>query len=184
MIAKVCLIEDDPIMGESLYERLLLEGFACDWHRTGAAALERIGQEPYAAVVSDIRLPDGSGETIFRRAIERNAHAPPFVFVTAYGAIDRAVELLKLGAADYVTKPFDVERLIAKLRVLAGEDDLAKIVVLQRQRLDGCHEGGHLLASPFESGGGQGHAAAATNRAVAAKRPAVISGRWRTSGQR
>ncbi|MDD1749851.1 MAG: sigma-54 dependent transcriptional regulator [Methanothrix sp.] len=120
MIAKVCLIEDDPIMGESLHERLLLEGFACDWHRTGAAALERIGQEPYAAVVSDIRLPDGSGETIFRKAIERNAHAPPFVFVTAYGAIDRAVELLKLGAADYVTKPFDVERLIAKLRVLAG----------------------------------------------------------------
>ncbi len=120
MIAKVCLIEDDPIMGESLHERLVLEGFACDWHRTGAAALERLGQEPYAAVVSDIRLPDVSGETLFREAIERDKHAPPFVFVTAYGSIDRAVELLKLGAADYVTKPFDVERVIAKLRVLAG----------------------------------------------------------------
>ena len=120
MIAKLCLIEDDPIMGESLHERLLLEGFACDWHRTGAAALARLSQEPYAAVVSDIRLPDVSGETIFREAIERSAHAPPFVFVTAYGSIDRAVELLKLGAADYVTKPFDVDGLIAKLRVLAG----------------------------------------------------------------
>lgn len=119
MSAKVCLVEDDPIMGESLHQRLLLEGFACDWHRSGAAALERIGREPYAAVVSDVRLPDLSGEALFREALGRNEHTPPFVFVTAYGSIDRAVELLKLGAADYVTKPFDVEQLIAKLRVLA-----------------------------------------------------------------
>jgi len=116
---KLCLIEDDPIVGESLHDRLALEGFACDWHKTAAAALERIGLEPYAAVVSDIRLPDLSGEALFRRVLERPERSPPFIFVTAYGAIDRAVELLKLGAADYVTKPFDVEQLIAKLRVLA-----------------------------------------------------------------
>ncbi len=119
MNAKLCLIEDDPIMGESLHDRLLLEGFGCDWHRTGTAALDSLGHEAYAAVVSDIRLPDLSGEAVFRRALEITPHAPPFVFVTAYGSIDRAVELLKLGAADYVTKPFDVERLIGKLRVLA-----------------------------------------------------------------
>ena len=120
MIAKLCLIEDDPIMGESLHQRLSLEGFACDWHRTGTAALESIGREPYAAVVSDIRLPDLSGEALFRTALHRDEHAPPFIFVTAYGSIDRAVELIKLGAADYVTKPFDVEQLVSKLRVLAG----------------------------------------------------------------
>ena len=107
-------------MGESLQQRLSLEGFTCDWHRTGVAALESIGREPYAAVVSDVRLPDLSGEAIFRAALERDEHAPPFVFVTAYGSIDRAVELIKLGAADYVTKPFDVDQLVAKLRVLAG----------------------------------------------------------------
>ena len=117
MIARVCLIEDDPIMGESLHQRLSLEGFACDWHHTGAAALEAIGRETYAAVVSDVRLPDLSGEALFRTALDRDEHAPPFVFVTAYGSIDRAVELIKLGAADYVTKPFDVEQLILKLRV-------------------------------------------------------------------
>lgn len=125
MSVKLCLVEDDPIMGESLHERLLLEGFSCDWHKTGAAALARIGQEPYAAVVSDVRLPDFSGETLFRNALERDKTIPPFVFVTAYGSIDRAVELLKLGAADYLTKPFDVEQLIAKLRILAGEASTA-----------------------------------------------------------
>ena len=119
MNAKVCLIEDDPIMGESLHERLVLEGFACDWYRTAVGALERLALEGYAAVISDIRLPDLSGEELFRQALKGGAHAPPFVFVTAFGSIDRAVELLKLGAADYVTKPFEVDRLIAKLRVLA-----------------------------------------------------------------
>jgi DNA-binding NtrC family response regulator len=120
MMPRLCLVEDDPIVGESLHQRFSLEGFACDWHRTGAEALEAIGREPYAAVVSDIRLPDLSGEALFRAAVDRDDHAPPFVFVTAYGSIDRAVELIKLGAADYVTKPFDVDQLIAKLRVLAS----------------------------------------------------------------
>ena len=119
MNPKLCLIEDDPILSESLHDRLLLEGFDCDWHRSGAAALASIGNQLYAAVISDIRLPDLSGAQLFRDAIVQRRHTPPFVFVTAYGSIDRAVELLKLGAADYVTNPFDVEQLIAKLRVLA-----------------------------------------------------------------
>ena len=120
MNAKLCLVEDDPIVGESLAQRLMLEGFQCDWHRSGQAALEGIERERYAAVVSDIRLPDLSGETLFTTALQRNPRTPPFVFITAYGSIDRAVALLKLGAADYLTKPFDVEQLIVKLRVLAA----------------------------------------------------------------
>lgn len=119
MTPKLCLIEDDPIVGESLAHRFVLEGFECDWHRTGEAALERIANEQYAAVVSDVRLPDLSGEAVFNTVLQRKQHSPPFVFITAYGSIDRAVALLKLGAADYVTKPFDVEQLITKLRVLA-----------------------------------------------------------------
>jgi DNA-binding NtrC family response regulator len=123
MTARVCLVEDDPIMGESLQQRLTLEGFACDWHRTGTSALDSMGRVPYAAVVSDIRLPDFSGEALFRTVLDRDERAPPFVMITAYGAIDRAVELIKLGAVDYVTKPFDVDLLVAKLRVLAGVPD-------------------------------------------------------------
>ena len=65
MTPKLCLIEDDPIMGESLCDRFALEGLAYDWHTTAGAALQRIGREPYAAVISDIRLPDLSGEELF-----------------------------------------------------------------------------------------------------------------------
>ncbi len=118
-MSKLCLIEDDPIMGESLCDRFALEGFEFDWHRSARAALESLGREPYGAVISDIRLPDLSGEDLFRQLRAREMLVPPFIFITAYGAIDRAVEMLKLGAADYVTKPFDIEQLIDKVRMCA-----------------------------------------------------------------
>lgn len=111
----VCLIEDDPIMGESLCDRLELEGFSFDWCKTAAAASEKISSRNYAVVLSDIRLPDFSGEELFRRVCERERFVPPWIFITAYGSIDRAVALLKLGATDFVTKPFDLDELIGKL---------------------------------------------------------------------
>ena len=115
----LCLVEDDPIMGESLCVRFELEGFAVDWHRLAVPALAAIGRKPYVAVVSDIRLPDLGGDEMFIRLRQQRRDLPPFIFLTAFGAIDRAVELLKLGAADYITKPFDLDQLIEKIRALA-----------------------------------------------------------------
>jgi DNA-binding NtrC family response regulator len=115
----LCLVEDDPIMGESLCVRFELEGFGFDWHRRAGEALAAIGRRPYAVVISDIRLPDLGGDEMFIRLKERYPLLPPFVFLTAFGAIDRAVQLLKSGAADYITKPFDLEELVEKVRSLA-----------------------------------------------------------------
>jgi DNA-binding NtrC family response regulator len=120
MSTKVCLVEDDPIMGESLCDRFALEGFAYDWHRSGEAALAALERDGYGAVISDIRLPSLSGEELFERVRARGGSLPPFIFITGYGAVDRAVEMLKLGAADYITKPFDIEQLIDKLRRLVA----------------------------------------------------------------
>jgi len=117
---RICLIEDDPIMGESLTDRFLLEGFALDWFKSGGPALEALRGSAYDAVISDVRLPDVSGEDVFsaaRREIER---VPPFLFITAYASVDRAVDMLKQGAHDYVTKPFDINELVAKVRRVAG----------------------------------------------------------------
>jgi DNA-binding NtrC family response regulator len=116
--SRICLIEDDPIMGESLCDRFQIEDIPCDWHQTGAAAAEAIGQRDYALVISDIRLPDMDGGALFERLRARARPLPPFIFITGHGSIDRAVELLKLGAADYVTKPFDLEQLLEKVRTL------------------------------------------------------------------
>lgn len=114
----LCLIEDDEIMGESLAERFRLEGFEVDWCRSGAEAEQSLAGGRYSVVVSDIRLPDRNGGELFLDLAGRLPMLPPFLFMTAFGTIDRAVELLKAGAADYVTKPFDLDVLVAKVRGL------------------------------------------------------------------
>jgi DNA-binding NtrC family response regulator len=114
------LIEDDPIMGESLVDRFELEGFAVLWVRTVAQAALRLRDTPLDAVVSDVRLTDGSGEQLFETLVRAGAALPPWVFITAFASVDRAVAMLQAGARDYVTKPFDIAELVSKVKSAIG----------------------------------------------------------------
>jgi DNA-binding NtrC family response regulator len=116
----ICLIEDDLIMGESLCDRFALEGFRTDWYKRGDDALVALGASPYDAVISDIRLPDISGEEVLARANDDLTLTPPFIFITGFASVENAVSVLRRGAADYVTKPFDIADLVGKLRALVG----------------------------------------------------------------
>jgi len=117
---RLCLIEDDEIVGEALADRFELEGYACDWFRTGAEALLEMPRRHYDVVISDIRLPDVSGEALYENLSREIAPLPPYLFITGHGEIDQAVRLLKLGATDYITKPFEIETLLEKIRSLTG----------------------------------------------------------------
>ena len=121
---KICLIEDDEIMGESLADRFGLEGLGCDWYRCGSDALAALRQQAYAVVISDIRLPDITGDALFGQLLAERITLPPFIFITGHGDIDTAVRLLKKGAHDYITKPFDLDALIEKIQdiVAPGRD--------------------------------------------------------------
>jgi len=118
---KLCLVEDDPIMGESLCYRFELEGFHCDWYRSALAAQPHIGNEDYAVLISDIRLPDMSGAELFEQLLAEGRTLPPTIFITGFGSIGAAVELLKKGAEDYVTKPFDLDTLVEKVRAVCRQ---------------------------------------------------------------
>ena len=113
---QVCLVEDDAIMGESLVDRFELEGFHCDWHKSAASAAGVLNEKRYDVVVSDIRLPDRDGDQLFEQLQAEQLYVPPWIFITGYGTVERAIALLKLGAVDYITKPFDLDKLVAKLR--------------------------------------------------------------------
>ncbi len=115
MSAIICLIEDDEIIGEALTDRFDVEGIACDWYREGSSAIGALERSKYCLVVSDINLPDMDGESLFKSLLKRNLVLPPFLFITGYGSVDQAVRLLKMGAQDYLTKPFEVTELISKL---------------------------------------------------------------------
>ena len=119
--ARIALIEDDEIMGASLLQRLELEGAEVIWHKQFARALGalRTPRAPIDAVVCDIRLPDGSGEELFGRLLE-TATPPPFLFITGHGGIEQAVRLMHSGAADYITKPFDIQVFLERLTLLVS----------------------------------------------------------------
>ena len=124
---RIVLVEDDEIMGASLLQRLTLEGAEVQWHRQIARALPaiRTPRKTIDAVICDIRLPDGTGEDLYD-TLTRTGHPPPFLFITGQGGIDQAVRLIRSGAADYITKPFDIgsflKRLAAVMRPRADQD--------------------------------------------------------------
>ena len=117
---QICLIEDDEIMGEALADRFRLEGFSCDWIKTGRAAAKTLARKPYQVVICDIQLPDINGEDLYAELCQHGP-TPPFVFTTGYGAVDRAVRLLKLGAYDFLTKPLDIHALLETVRKICFE---------------------------------------------------------------
>ena len=107
-------------MGESLVDRFTLEGFSCDWHQTARAAEKALHERDYVLVISDIRLPDVSGDELFVKLLAMHVALPPFLFITGQGDIDSAVRLLKLGAQDYITKPFDLDALMDRIQSIAA----------------------------------------------------------------
>lgn len=119
----ITVVEDDPIMGESLVQSLSLEGCAVNWCATGSEALASLARQQPDLVVCDIRLPDTDGERLFRQ-VQKVGGPPPFLFVTAYGEIDQAVSLMRAGANDYVTKPFDMAKFLDRVRSLVGRRPL------------------------------------------------------------
>lgn len=111
----ILVIEDDPVLGSALIQRLRLEGFQPRLATTGAAALREIERYRPAAIVSDIRLPDMSGEEVYRHVVARFGTMPVF-FMTAFADVAQAVRLVKAGARDYQTKPVNVDQLVESLR--------------------------------------------------------------------
>jgi DNA-binding NtrC family response regulator len=111
----VAVVDDDPIMGESLQRALELEGWRAVWWRTGRNAVDGMPELCPDVVLCDIRLPDMNGEEVFRATNARSL-APPFIFMTAFGQIDQAVALVRAGAQDCLTKPFELASLFQKVR--------------------------------------------------------------------
>ena len=108
---KLLLIEDDLILGESLVQRFELEGVEVTWFRRLAEAWIHI-EHSWGAVVSDVRLPDGLATEWFTQ-LPQPSRVIPWFFLTGYGSVNEAVSALHAGAREYLTKPFDIEKLVA-----------------------------------------------------------------------
>ncbi len=104
------IVDDEPLVCESLKEMLDMEGYRVDAVLNGAAALEKLQEERYQLILSDIRMPGLNGIELLKELKGRSPDTA-IIFITGHGHIEGAVEAIKLGAYDYITKPIDDLRL-------------------------------------------------------------------------
>lgn len=115
--ALIAIIEDDIVLGRSLRQRFVLEGFRVAWFTTIAEARQALSGRAADLILSDIRLPDGDGGTLMAELFDAYGVVPA-IFMTAFTDIEQAVRLIKRGARDYVEKPFDLDRLVDDVRAI------------------------------------------------------------------
>ena len=111
MAIKVLLVEDDRALREALADTLLLAGH--DYRAVGSAeeALQAVEQESFSLVVSDVNMPGMDGHQLLGLLRARQPQLP-VLLMTAHGAVERAVDAMRQGAADYLVKPFEPKALI------------------------------------------------------------------------
>jgi DNA-binding response OmpR family regulator len=114
---RILLTEDDPILGEGIYTGLKQDGYTVDWIKNATSSDAALQSEHYDAAIFDLGLPDFSGLELLKRVRNRQDNLPVLI-LTARDTIADRVEGLDGGADDYMVKPFDLDELMARLRVL------------------------------------------------------------------
>jgi len=120
----ILVVDDEKKMCALLQEDLEEAGFSVHVASSGAAALECLQRHGYALVISDIRMAPPDGMEILRAARERSP-ATDVVMMTAYASMQTAMKAMKLGAYDYITKPFDLEEMRLLVRRVMEKQRLA-----------------------------------------------------------
>ncbi|EKE84205.1 response regulator transcription factor [Idiomarina xiamenensis] len=113
----VLLVEDDKWLGQAIEIGLTERDFQITWVRSGAAAIGELQRQEYQLLILDLGLPDIDGQRVLQ-SVRRKQLALPVMILTARDETDQVVQALDSGADDYVTKPFDLNELAARLRAL------------------------------------------------------------------
>lgn len=113
---KILIIEDDITINGLLRNVIEKSGYAADSAYNGADGLSIALREDYSLVLLDLMLPEKSGEDIIKEL--RRANTTPIIVLSARGEIHDRVDLLRLGADDYITKPFDIDEVLLRIQAV------------------------------------------------------------------
>ena len=122
---QVLVIDDEQIVLDSVSQILIDENYEVDVSLSGREGLDWAIERPYDIILTDIRMPDIGGMRVLRD-IKRVKSSLPVVIITGYATTKSAVQAMKLGAAEYIEKPFEPEQLleaVARALGIAAEDE-------------------------------------------------------------
>ena len=108
---KVILVDDEPNSTKLLKKVLLKKGYTVDESNDSRQAMEMIKDNDYDIIISDLQMPDFTGIDLLKAKPDNSI----FIMITGYGSINSAVESMKLGAFDYINKPFNLEEFQIKV---------------------------------------------------------------------
>ncbi|HEY0762148.1 MAG TPA: sigma-54 dependent transcriptional regulator [Pyrinomonadaceae bacterium] len=115
-IPQILTVDDDAVTCELLCEVFAREGFGAAFANSGEAALEAVAQQPPDLLLSDIRMKTRLDGLSLLEIVRREYPSIPVVLMTAFGSIETAVRAVKEGAFDYISKPFNIDELVAIVR--------------------------------------------------------------------
>ena len=126
----VLVVEDDADLREAIVDTLSLAGYPTVEAGDGSAALQQLKKAPVGLIISDAQMAPMDGYTLFEE-VKIRYPGVPFILMTAYGIIERAIELLRAGATHYLLKPFEPGSLIAEVEkhiLRVPESDKGEVV--------------------------------------------------------
>ncbi len=132
---KLLVIDDEPAIREGVRRILESASFEVETFASGHAALERIRHEPFDLVITDLKMPGISGMDVLK-AIKEIQPDLPVIFITGYSSVDSPVEEMKLGAVNYIAKPFTPEEMLETIRLALEQRvvDLGDLYLLKELR--------------------------------------------------
>lgn len=114
-MSNILIIEDDQNINQLICDVLKKNNYECTQAYSGSEALLLIERSSFDLIILDLMLPGFSGEEVIKRI--RPAHSMPIIIVSAKDELDSKVNLLTLGADDYITKPFEIQELLVRVMV-------------------------------------------------------------------
>jgi two-component system response regulator AtoC len=144
----VLVIEDDKLMRISVEDALARAGYEVMAFETGTAALHFLKQNSFDVAVTDFRLPDMDGFELMKEILAKKD--VPVIVMTAYGTIQDAVEAMKLGAFDYITKPFALDELLLLVERAVEIKRLKEENIRLRKDLNRCYSAPNIVGESGE----------------------------------
>jgi DNA-binding NtrC family response regulator len=132
---EVLIVDDDPSIRKRCVQLLHKKGYSVEGISSGDVALRIVKSRHIGLVVADIRMPGLNGIELLEKIKEINPDTE-VIMITGYGTVESAVKAIKLGAYDYLTKPFDMDKLLKVVENVATKFSLSEEIRFLRERLD------------------------------------------------